>query len=155
MPGCSIAAFQSLDFEQQNLEIALHSAKGGAVETGCSGLHYIVGCCLLHNTTPILCTLLALHPPVMNTQSRSGPIRDLWGPPTNSSFARTLDCDFRVYIYIYIYMYVYRYVYTYIYIYMYIGYSYIYIYTHTYTYTHIHIYVYIYIYTCMCIYIYT
>ena len=23
---------------------ALHSAKGGAVETGCSGLHYIIGC---------------------------------------------------------------------------------------------------------------
>ena len=22
----------------------LHSAKGGAVETGCSGLHYIIGC---------------------------------------------------------------------------------------------------------------
>ena len=22
----------------------LHSAKGGAVETGCSGLHYVIGC---------------------------------------------------------------------------------------------------------------
>ena len=22
----------------------LHSAKGGAVETGCSGLHFIIGC---------------------------------------------------------------------------------------------------------------
>ena len=24
--------------------VDLHSAKGGAVETGCSGLHYIIGC---------------------------------------------------------------------------------------------------------------
>ena len=23
---------------------ALHSAKGGAVETGCIGLHYVIGC---------------------------------------------------------------------------------------------------------------
>ena len=37
-----------------------HSAKGGAVETGCSDL--------LYNTTPIHCTPLTLHPPVMNTQ---------------------------------------------------------------------------------------
>ena len=25
----------------------LHSAKGGAVETGCSGLHYVIGCFII------------------------------------------------------------------------------------------------------------
>ena len=45
------------------------SSKGGAVETGCSGLYYIIYyMCLLHNTTPIHCTPLRLHPPLMNTQ---------------------------------------------------------------------------------------
>ena len=29
------------------------SSKGGAVETGCSGLHYIIGCFVRYNTTPI------------------------------------------------------------------------------------------------------
>ena len=24
------------------------SSKGGAVETGCSGLHYIIGCCIIY-----------------------------------------------------------------------------------------------------------
>ena len=42
----------------------LHSAKGGAVETGCSDLYDV----LLYNTTPIHCTPLTLHPPVMNTR---------------------------------------------------------------------------------------
>ena len=42
------------------------SAKGGAVETGCSGLHYIIAV-LLYDTTPIRCTPLRQHPPVMNT----------------------------------------------------------------------------------------
>ena len=41
-------------------------SKGGAVETGCSGSHYIIGCCITY-TTPIHCTPLRLHPPLMNT----------------------------------------------------------------------------------------
>ena len=51
----------------------LHSAKGGAVETGCiymmlstSSLYNTA--CLLYNTTPIHCTPVPLHPTVMNTQ---------------------------------------------------------------------------------------
>ena len=30
-----------------NPRTVLHSAKGGAVETGCSGLHYIIGCFII------------------------------------------------------------------------------------------------------------
>ena len=43
------------------------SSKGGAVETGCSDL-YDVKYYLSYNTTPIHCTPLRLHPPLMNTQ---------------------------------------------------------------------------------------
>ena len=50
------------------------ASKGGAVETGCSRLHYVIGCCLyiyiyIYDTTPIHCIPLRLHPPLMNTQS--------------------------------------------------------------------------------------
>ena len=44
------------------------SSKGGAVETGCSDLHYLIYVVLLHNTTPIHCNPLQLHTPLMNTQ---------------------------------------------------------------------------------------
>ena len=45
------------------------SSKGRAVETGCSG-YIILYAVLLYNTTPIHCTPLRLHPPLMNTQPR-------------------------------------------------------------------------------------
>ena len=38
------------------------SLKGGAVEAGCSGLHYIIDCFTIYNYPH------PLHPPVMNTQ---------------------------------------------------------------------------------------
>ena len=38
------------------LDECRHSAKGGAVETGCSCLYYAIYTDLLHNTTPIHCT---------------------------------------------------------------------------------------------------
>ena len=44
------------------------SSKGGAVETGCSC--FTLQAVLLYNTTPIHCTPLRLHPPLMNTQPR-------------------------------------------------------------------------------------
>ena len=43
------------------------SSKGGAVETGCSGSHHIIGC-LLYSTTPIHCTPFPLHPPLLSIQ---------------------------------------------------------------------------------------
>ena len=47
--------------------IFLHSAKGGAVEAGCSVL-YGAMYYLLHNTTPVHCTPLPLHPPLQSIQ---------------------------------------------------------------------------------------
>ena len=44
------------------------SSKGGAVETGCSDFIWCYALILLHTTTPIYCTPVPLHPPVMNTQ---------------------------------------------------------------------------------------
>ena len=43
----------------------LHSAKGGAVETGCSGLHDVI---YQFTTTPIHCTPDPLHPPLQSIQ---------------------------------------------------------------------------------------
>ena len=49
---------------------AQDSSKGGAVETGCSGSRYMIGCfiIMINDTTPIHCTPLPMHPPVMNSQ---------------------------------------------------------------------------------------
>ena len=55
--------------------------RGGAVEAGCSGLHYIIGCFITsYHTTHIHCTPLRLHPPSMNTQEMWGPHKQ--PPPT-------------------------------------------------------------------------
>ena len=51
---------------------------------------------LLYNTTPIHCTPLRLHPPVMNTQA----------PLTRTASAADLRAK-KIYIYIYIYIYMY------------------------------------------------
>ena len=42
--------------------VALHSAKGGAVETGCSDLYDVIYQFAIY-TTPIHCTPHPLHPP--------------------------------------------------------------------------------------------
>ena len=41
--------------------ISQDSSKGCAVETGCSGLHYIIYCCF-NDTTPIHCTPIHCNP---------------------------------------------------------------------------------------------
>ena len=79
---------------------------------------------LLYDTTPIHCTPLPLHPPVMNTQIRVY-LRFIWErlPRLEPRLSRKAPA---FYIYIYIYIYTYTYIHTYIHTYIYI-----YIYIHT------------------------
>ena len=49
------------------------SSKGGAVEKQGVVVYIILHIALLNNTTPIHCTSLPLHPPVMSTQLEPGP----------------------------------------------------------------------------------
>ena len=115
---------------------------------------------LLYNTTPIHCTPLPLHRPVMNTQisclfdcidnrgpralraaRRRGP---LCGQKLNS-YTHIYVCIHICIIYIYIYICIEREreIHKYIYIYMYVW---VYVYMCVYIYIHIYIHIYIYIY---------
>ena len=70
----------------------LHSAKGGAVETGCSDFMMLY-ISLLYDTNPMHCTPLPLHPPVMNTHpgGRSRGVCNQ-GASLNSSRWMILSC---------------------------------------------------------------
>ena len=101
------------------------SAKGGAVETGCSGLHCIIGCstikCYPHPlhpppiAPPSHCT-----PPVMNTQTRTSaalPSRLLGATPFSANAAPRAfasRASAKQYIYIYICYIHHKYIYIYI-----------------------------------------
>ena len=78
------------------------------MEPGCSGLH-LLQAALLYDTTPIHCTPLPLHPPVMNTQQLP-------------RFARAARCGLTCALrYLYLSLSLYMYMYIYIYIYIYLG----------------------------------
>ena len=56
----------SFPFCHAGPEVVQDSSKGGAVEIGCSD--FMMYTSLLYNPTPIHCTPLRLHPPLMKTQ---------------------------------------------------------------------------------------
>ena len=64
-----ICACHGLDVSHENDMLDKIHQRGGAVETGCSGLHYIIGCFIIEYYPH------PLHPPVMNTQPDVTPCR--------------------------------------------------------------------------------
>ena len=120
---------------------SLHSAKGGTVETGCSGLHDIIGCYYIM-LSPIHCTPPPTAP-LCNEYPDSHRRTECTAREAESGMGRADAADIHV---ICVDMCVYMYVCIYIYIYMYIH-CIIYIYIHIHIHIHIQLYICMYIHT--------
>ena len=120
-PGNSLKAIRNIMYRRARPCFKIHQRgvqwKQGVV------IYMLLYTSLLYNTTPIHCTPLPLHPPVVNTQSRTYHISSTTTTTITICMFIIISSIFIIIINIYIYIYICMYIYIYIYTYIHIGHA--------------------------------